>query len=138
MTARTERLLADIALVGSFIAAFLTHENGALVHSVVSLVFTAVALHHVKHNWRSYRRSRSRAKGWANHTLAVLIVATTISGLVFWIAGSGFELAHGPLSVAAALAVVPHLWVHRGTLRRVLRRRGRQRPVPQVPVGSGA
>lgn len=123
MNQRTERIIADVALVATFVLSFLTHENGALLHSLVSMVFTLVLLHHVKHNWAAYRRPRRRAKWAANHTIALLMTATTVTGLTFWIAGSDYALAHGPLSVAAAIAVVPHAWVHRRTVGRLLERR---------------
>lgn len=129
MSQRTERIVADSALVATFVLSFLTHENGVLLHSVVSLVFTVVLLHHVKHNWTPYRRPRSRSKGVANHTLAVLMGSVTVTGMTFWIAGDDFALAHGPLSVLAAIAVLPHLWVHRRTTVRLFKRSSQQ-PVP--------
>ncbi|MEY4010660.1 MAG: hypothetical protein RI939_383 [Actinomycetota bacterium] len=130
MNARTERTIADVALVATFVASFLTHEEGPLLHSVVSLVFTVVLLHHVKHNWTAYRRPRFRSKLVANHTVAVLMVAATVSGLVFWVGGDGYALAHGPLSVAAAVAVVPHVWVHRRSLLRLVKRPSRAAHAP--------
>lgn len=130
MNARTERTIADVALVATFVASFLTHEEGPLLHSVVSLVFTVVLLHHVKHNWTAYRRPRFRSKLVANHTVAVLMVAATVSGLVFWVGGDGYALAHGPLSVAAAVAVVPHVWVHRRSLLRLVQRPSRAAHAP--------
>ena len=57
------------------------------------------------------------------------MMATTVTGLTFWIAGDDFALAHGPLSVAAAVAVVPHVWVHRRTAMRLLKRSSKSRPV---------
>lgn len=131
MSQRTERIVADSALVAIFVLSFLTHENGVLLHSVVSLVFTVVLLHHVKHNWTPYRRPRSRSKGVANHTLAVLMGSVTVTGMTFWIAGDDFALAHGPLSVLAAIAVLPHLWVHRRMAVRLLKRSSQQ------PVSGG-
>lgn len=122
MSSRTERLIADTALVTTFVVAFATHENGALLHSLVSLVFTFVALHHVKHNWASYRRPRLRSKAIANQSIAALVVATTITGLIFWIAGDSYALAHGPLSIAAAVAILPHVWIHRRALVRLIKR----------------
>lgn len=130
MSQRTERLIADVALVGTFVLSFLTHENGALLHSLVSLVFTAVLVHHVKHNWAAYRRPRRSSKRAANHAVALLMAATTVTGLIFWIAGDDYALAHGPLSVAAAIAVAPHLWVHRRTALRLLKRPSMSRSAP--------
>lgn len=129
MNQRTERIIADVAVVATFVLSFLTHENGALLHSLVSLVFAVVLLHHVKHNWAAYRRPRRGAKRVANHAIALLMAATTATGLTFWLAGDDFALAHGPLSVAAAIAVVPHVWVHRRTLRRLFKRRSIAAPV---------
>ena len=122
MNERTERIVADIALVATFVLAFLTHENGALLHSLVSLVFTVVLIHHVKHSWYAYRRPRPRSKWAVNQTIAMLMAATTVTGLTFWIGGDDYALAHGPLSVAAAIAVLPHAWVHRRKVVRLVRR----------------
>ena len=122
MSERTERIVADIALVATFVLAFLTHENGAVIHSLVSLVFTAVLIHHVKHSWSAYRRPRRRSKWAVNQTIAMLMAATTVTGLTFWIGGDDYALAHGPLSVAAAIAVLPHAWVHRRRVVRLVRR----------------
>jgi hypothetical protein len=87
MSERAERITADVALVGTLVLSLLTHENGALLHSLVSLVFTVVLVHHVKHNWAAYRRPRRRSKWAANHAVALLMAATTVTGLTFWIAG---------------------------------------------------
>lgn len=128
MNHRSERIVADVALVATFLLSFLTHENGALIHSLVSLVFTGVLFHHIKHNWTAYRRPRRRSKWAANHTVAVLMAATTVTGLTFWIGGDAYALAHGPLSVAAAIAIVPHVWVHRRMVARLVRRPSNSRP----------
>jgi phosphatidylglycerophosphate synthase len=127
MSERSERVVADIALVAALVLSFVTHESGALLHSLVSLVFTGLLFHHVKHNWAAYRRPSRRSKWAANHTVALLMVATIVTGLTLWIAGGDYALAHGPLSVAAAIAVVPHLWVHRRAAMRLLRRLSRAR-----------
>ena len=128
MNERTERIVADVALVAALVLSFFTHESGALLHSLVSLVFTGLLFHHVKHNWTAYRRPNRRSKWAANHTVALLMVATTVTGLTLWIAGDDYALAHGPLSVAAAIAVVPHFWVHRRSAMRLLRRLSTARP----------
>lgn len=128
MNHRSERIVADVALVATFLLSFLTHENGALIHSLVSLVFTGVLIHHIKHNWTAYRRPRRRSKWAANHTVAVLMAATTVTGLTFWIGGDAYALAHGPLSVAAAIAIVPHVWVHRRMVARLVRRPSNSQP----------
>lgn len=122
MNERTERIIADVALVATIVLAFLTHENGALLHSLVSLVFTVVLFHHVKHSWFAYRRPRPRSKWAVNQTIAVLMAATTVSGLTFWIGGDDYALAHGPLSVVAAIATLPHVWAHRRKLVRLVKR----------------
>jgi hypothetical protein len=129
MSERTERIVGDVALVAALVLSFTTHESGALLHSLVSLVFTGLLLHHVKHNWAAYRRPRRRSRWAANHTVALLMMATTVTGLTFWIAGDDYALAHGPLSVAAAIAVVPHVWVHRRTAMRLLKRSSKSRSV---------
>lgn len=121
MSARSERAASDLLLVVGLVASFLTHESGALVHSVVSLVFTVFVLHHVKHNWRAYRRPPRRAKAVVNQVTALSIVFATVTGLVFWWAGDRYALGHGPISLVATVSVVPHVWVHRRALIRLVR-----------------
>jgi hypothetical protein len=130
MNKRTERILADVALVAALVLSFITHENGALLHSLVSLVFTALLFHHDKKNWAVYWRPRRRSKWAVNHSIALLMVATTVTGLTFWIAGDDYALGHGPLAVAATIAVVPHFWVNRRSAVRLLKRSWRARPTP--------
>lgn len=128
MSDRTERVASDVLLVGGLAASFLTHENGVLVHSVVSIVFTVFVLHHVKHNWRAYRRPPRRSKAVVNQVTALSIVLATVTGLVFWWAGDRYALGHGPISVVATVSVVPHVWVHRRALIRLVRRSSPGRP----------
>lgn len=120
MSDRSERLVSDVLLVVGLTASFLTHESGALLHSVVSLVFTVFVLHHVKHNWRAYRRPPRRVKAVVNQVTALSLVLTTVTGLVFWWAGDRYGLGHGPISVVATASVFPHVWVHRRALIRLL------------------
>lgn len=121
MSDRSERVVSDVLLVVGLAASFLTHESGAFVHSVVSIVFTVFVLHHVKHNWRAYRRPLRRSKNVVNQATAFSLVLATVTGLVFWWAGDGFSLGHGPISIVATVSVVPHVWVHRQTLVRLVR-----------------
>jgi hypothetical protein len=122
MSERSERLISDVLLVVGLVASFLTHESGVLLHSVVSLVFTVLVLHHVKHNWRAYRRPPRRSKARVNQATAFSMALATVTGLVFWWAGDKYSLGHGPISVVATVSVIPHMWVHRRTLIRLLRR----------------
>lgn len=121
MSERSERAASDVLLVVGLVASFLTRESGALLHSVVSLVFTVFVLHHVKHNWRAYRRPSRRSKAIVNQVTALSIVLATVTGLVFWWAGDSYALGHGPISVVATVSVVPHVWVHRRALVRLVR-----------------
>lgn len=121
MSSRSKRVVSDLLLVVGLVMSFLTHESGALLHSVVSLVFTVFVLHHVKHNWRAYRRPPRRAKTVANQTTAFTIASATVTGLVFWLAGDRYALGHGPISVVATVSVVPHVWVHRRALIQLVR-----------------
>ena len=121
MSERSERLISDVLLVVGLTASFLTHESGVLLHSVVSLVFTVFALHHVKHNWRAYRRPPRRSRAVVNQTTALSMALATITGLLFWWAGERYSLGHGPISVVATVSVLPHVWVHRRALIRLLR-----------------
>jgi len=127
MSDRSERVVSDVLLIGGLTASFLTHESGALLHSVVSLAFTVFVLHHVKHNWRAYRRPPRRLKAVVNQVTAFSIVLATLTGLVFWWAGDRLSLGHGPVSVVATVSVVPHVWVHRRALIRLVRRSSSRR-----------
>jgi hypothetical protein len=132
MSEQSERLISDVLLVVGLVASFLTHESGVLLHSVVSLVFTVLVLHHVKHNWRAYRRPPRRSKAGVNQATAFSMALATVTGLVFWWAGDKYSLGHGPISVVATVSVIPHMWVHRRTLIRLLRRnvaQGRARTI---------
>lgn len=122
MSERSERVVSDVLLVVGLVASFLTHESGALLHSVVSLVFTVFVLHHVKHNWRAYRRPSRRSKAVVNQATAFSMLLATVTGLVFWWAGDSYALGHGPISVVATVSVVPHIWIHRRALVRLVRR----------------
>jgi hypothetical protein len=122
MSDRSERVVSDVLLIVGLAASFLTHENGVLVHSLVSLVFTVFVLHHVKHNWWAYRRPPRRSKAVVNQVTALSLVLATVTGLVFWWAGDRYALGHGPISVVATVSVVPHVWVHRRALVRLVRR----------------
>lgn len=122
MSERFERVVSDVLLVVGLVASFLTHESGALLHSVVSLVFTVFVLHHVKHNWRAYRRPSRRSKAVVNQATAFSMLLATVTGLVFWWAGDSYALGHGPISVVATVSVVPHIWIHRRALVRLVRR----------------
>lgn len=122
MSDRSERVVSDVLLVVGLVASFLTHESGALIHSVVSLVFAVLVLHHVKHNWRAYRHPRRRSKAVVNQGTALSLLLATWTGVVFWWAGERLSLGHGPVSVVATVSVVPHVWVHRRALIRLVRR----------------
>ena len=122
MSDRSKRVVSDALLVIGLAASFLTHESGALLHSVVSLVFTMFVLHHVKHNLRAYRRPPQRSKAVVNQATAFSMLLATVTGLVFWWAGDQYALGHGPISVVATVSVIPHVWVHRRALIRLVRR----------------
>ncbi len=121
MSERSERVVSDVLLVVGLTASFLTHESGVFLHSVVSLIFTVFVLHHVKHNWRAYQRPPRPSKAVVNQVTALSIVLATVTGLVFWWAGDRYALGHGPISVVATVSVVPHVWVHRRALVRLVR-----------------
>ncbi len=118
-----KRLISDLLLVAGLTASFLTHESGVLLHSVVSLIFTVLVIQHVKRNWRAYWRSSRRLTIVVNRSTALSMALATVTGLVFWWAGDQYSLGHGPISVAATISVLPHVWVHRRSLNRLIRRR---------------
>ena len=117
-----KRLISDLLLVAALTASFLTHESGILLHSVVSLIFTALLVQHLKRNWRAYRRPPLRSKAVVNQATALSMALATATGLVFWWAGDKYSLGHGPISVAATISILPHVWIHRKSLIRLIRR----------------
>ena len=117
-----KRLISDLLLVAGLTSSFLTHESGILVHSVVSLIFTALLIQHLKRNWRVYRRPPLRSKAVVNQATALSMALATATGLVFWWAGDKYSLGHGPISVAATISILPHVWIHRKSLIRLIRR----------------
>ena len=122
-----KRLTSDLLLVAGLTASFLTHESGILLHSVVSLIFAALVFQHIKRNWRAYRRPTRPSKTVVNQAIALSMTLATLTGLVFWWAGDKYSLGHGPISVAATISVLPHVWIHRGSLIRLIRRNSRDR-----------
>jgi hypothetical protein len=117
-----KRLISDLLLVAALTASFLTHESGILLHSVVSLIFTALLIQHLKRNGRVYRRPPLRSKAVVNQATALSMALATATGLVFWWAGDKYSLGHGPISVAATISILPHVWIHRKSLIRLIRR----------------
>ena len=116
-----KRLSSDLLLVAGLTASFLTHESGILLHSVVSLIFTVLVVQHVKRNWRAYRRPPRRSKAVVNQAIALSMAMATATGLVLWWAGDKYSLGHGPISVAATILVLPHVWIHRRSLIQLIR-----------------
>jgi len=117
-----KRLISDLLLVAALTASFLTHESGILLHSIVSLIFTALLIQHLKRNWKAYRSPPLRSKAVVNQATALSMALATATGLVFWWAGDKYSLGHGPISVAATISILPHVWIHRKSLIRLIRR----------------
>jgi hypothetical protein len=119
---KRKRLISDLLLIAALTASFLTHESGILLHSIVSLIFTGLLIQHLKRNWRAYRRPPLRSKVVVNQATALSMALATATGLVFWWAGDKYSLGHGPISVAATISILPHVWIHRKSLIRLIRR----------------
>ena len=118
---KRKHLTSDLLLIAGLVASFLTHESGVLLHSVVSLMFTVLVIQHIKRNWRSYRLPLRRSKNVVNQVIALSMALATATGIVFWWAGDKYSLGHGPISVVATISVLPHFWVHRRSLIRLIR-----------------
>lgn len=116
-----KHLTSDLLLFAGLVASFLTHESGVLLHSVVSLMFAVLVIQHIKRNWRSYRLPLRRSKNVVNQAIALSMALATATGIVFWWAGDKYSLGHGPISVVATISVLPHFWVHRRSLIRLIR-----------------
>lgn len=122
---KRKHLTSDLLLIAGLTASFLTHESGVLLHSVVSLMFAVLVIQHIKRNWRAYRLALQRSKNVVNQAIALSMALATLTGLVFWWAGDKYSLGHGPISVAATILVLPHIWVHRRSLILLVRRNSR-------------
>ena len=118
---KRKHLTSDLLLIAGLVASFLTHESGVLLHSVVSVVFAVLVIQHIKRNWRSYRLPLRRSKNVVNQVIALSMALATATGIVFWWAGDKYSLGHGPISVVATISVLPHIWVHRRSLIRLIR-----------------
>jgi len=117
-----KHLTSDLILFAGLTASFLTHESGILLHSVVSLIFTLLVIQHIKRNWRAYRRPPRQSKAVVNQAIALSMALATATGIVLWWAGDKYSLGHGPISVAATISILPHVWIHRKSLIRLIRR----------------
>ncbi len=123
MSTLTQRRLTDAALVATFLASWLTHESGIVIHSVASLVFAIAAGFHVRQNWRTYSRhwrNLRRRTSVGDNLLSGAFLAVTINGFTLWIGGPAWALGHGVVAIAATLVVFSHLWFHRRSLRRIV------------------
>ncbi len=118
---KRKHLTSDLLLIAGLVASFLTHESGVLLHSVVSLMFAVLVIQHIKRNWRSYRLPLRRSKNVVNQVIALSMALATATGIVFWWGGDKYSLGHGPISVVATISVLPHIWVHRRSLTRLIR-----------------
>jgi hypothetical protein len=121
LSERSKRLISDSLLIAGLVAAFLTNDSGALIHSVVSLIFAVFVVLHVRRNWKAYRRPLQWSRAAVNQATAISMALAIATGLVWWWAGDRYSLGHGPISVAAAIILLPHVWVHRRSLIRLVR-----------------
>ena len=108
---RRARLSVSSATIVLFFASFLTHDAGALLHSLVSLVFTFVLFFHLRSNWRVYvlsARNLTRKIKWRG-LLDTGAPNSTVAGGVFSIIG-GLTGSPGETGFYSALAAV-HFWL---------------------------
>ena len=123
------RLNVSSGTVVLFFASFLTHDAGELLHSVVSLVFTAVLVVHLRNNWRVYSlsvrklREKMQPRVVFDSAQLVLAIFVTISGLAFWIGGDAWELGHEAMGGLITAVGAAHIFLHRKSLMRLVRRR---------------
>lgn len=120
------RLLVDIAVAVTFLAAWITHDQGAVLHSLVSIAFTAAVLVHARlrqPGWRQRRR--------LDHLTLLLVAAIAATGMVDWVTSGSVSTGHGAIAIAGSLIVAAHVWQHRRSLRRLIdRARSRARTAP--------
>lgn len=121
----TRRRLTDLALFAGLIAAWITHESGMLLHSLVSLVFTGALMMHVRNNWSVFQALIRRRTGGGGIDVAILLLmaVTIVTGLVFWATSGDHKLWHELVAIVATVALLAHFWNHRKSLVRLVRAR---------------
>ena len=124
---RPARLSVSSATIALFFLSFISSEWGDLIHSILSLVFTAVLLFHLKNNWKIYARSFKKLRGaptlqgvldTGQFALLVFVVG---SGMVLWL-GDLLDESHEVTGGAVTVFGAVHIWMNRRSLLRLLRR----------------
>ncbi len=134
MTRLNRRRLTDVALVASLTGAWVTHEAGMVLHSIISLFFAAALAGHIKNNWAVYRSMlrRRTLPGAVDGSIATLMVIVVATGLVFWATAGDYTLGHEPLAIVATVALLAHFWSHRRSLKRLVRSNHTQVAAPNA------
>jgi hypothetical protein len=123
---RSARLPVSSATIALFFLSFISSEWGSLAHSIVSLVFTAVLLFHLKNNWKVYSRSFRRlgtaptVRGAVDTGHFALVAFVVASGMVLWI-GDLLDEPHEVTGGTVTVLGIVHIWVHRRSLLRLVR-----------------
>ncbi len=124
MNKRSRRRLTDLALLVTLTGAWITHEAGMLLHSLVSLVFTAVLIAHARNNWKVFRSllGRGGRDGAIDGFITAAMATVVATGLVFWATTGDQRLGHEPIAIVATVALLGHFWSHRRSLAGLIRR----------------
>lgn len=140
---RSTTVLLTAGLLTSAVVAFVSHELGATVHSVISLAVIAVVATHVvsQRRWlRSAVRRRlhhpERVLVVYNLLFAVTFVLVNVSGVPVWFGDVGGVIAqiHNVTGLAFLVLVFGHLALNG---RRLLTRlRGRRPQAPPVATAA--
>lgn len=125
---RSRRPTISLATTALFFASFATHDAGETLHSVVSLVFTAVLVFHLRINWKLYRRSigglfsKPKFNGVLDSSQLVLAAVVTVTGLTWWLLGDDWELGHEFFGGVIMFTAFAHIYRHRASAWRLLKR----------------
>ena len=124
---RPARLSVSTATIALFFLSFISSEWGDLIHLILSLVFTAVLLFHLKNSWKIYARSFKKLLGAPTLQGALdsgqfaLLVFVIGSGMVLWL-GDLLDESHEVTGGAVTVLGAVHIWMNRRSLLRLLRR----------------
>lgn len=125
------KLVIHAALLVAALVAFLSHEMGTVIHSVVGIGIGLVVAYHVgRHRswirsvWRRRRAHPESRLGVFNATFAAVFTVCLITGFPLWSdrAGEAVAQVHNLTAIAFTLMIAGHLTLNRRRIRTWTRR----------------
>ena len=131
---RSTRIALDVALLGGFIAEFVTREGpDYAVHSWIGVVLIPIITLHLLGNLPWIRRVMRRGRddpefslGVLNAVFGMLTAICVVTGFPLWLGWSDAGALSGVHTVTGFLSIIVmfvHLWRNRSRVRSLLRRR---------------